>query len=220
LALKVTDTEVTCFGILSSECRGVSSYKDKEWKPAGQKATYRVYAKEKQQWDKDTSKYIKVDVSKDEGLLYKVLSDKAKEGDDLIFTGNITPWVNPFIYELDATDDANIVMLKKLTSQLAILAVHPGPHELTQAEIAIALDATSTSKKGTYSKPETESEHLQARYDFFQAQLADMFEFTSFYDLAGQIVAMSDGVEQLSPDRILEKSIEKTLELLKIVMGN
>ena len=78
LVLKDIDTEVICYGILSAECRGVSSYKEKDWKPAGKKVTYRVYAQEKQQYDKDTSKYITIDVSKDEALLYKTLSAKAK----------------------------------------------------------------------------------------------------------------------------------------------
>jgi len=197
LAVKVTETEVTCFGILSAECRGVSLYKDKEWKPAGQKATYRIYAKEKQQYDRNTNKYITAEVSKDEALLYNRLSAKVKEIDAEILIGNIVPWVNPFIYELDATDPANTAMLTKLTGQLISLDVHPGPYELTQAEITTALDTTFTSKKGTYSKPELEVERLNARYRFFESQLTDMFEFTSIYDLAGQIEALKPSSETL-----------------------
>ena len=219
LVLKVTDTEVICFGILSAECRGVSSYKEKDWKPAGKKVTYRVYAQEKQQWDKDTSKYITIDVSKDEALLYKTLSAKAKELDGEILAGNITPWVNPFIYELDTTDSQNAAMIQKLINQLTSLTVHPGPHELTQAEIATAFDSTFTSKKGTYSQPEFESERLQARYNFFRAEIEEMFEFTSLDNLAGQIIAVKSGAETATASQLLDDSIETTFELLKIVMG-
>lgn len=219
LVLKATDSEIICFGILSAECRGVSHYKEKDWKPEDKRAIYRVYAKEKQQYDKETSKYITVDVSNDEALLYRMLSAKAKELDGEILVGNITPWVNPFIYELDATDDANTAMLQKLTSQLVSLTKHPNPHELTQSEIASAIDSTFTSKKGTYFKPETESERLLARSNFIHSQLADAFEFTSLYDLAGQIESLKSSSDTLTPTELLENSVKTTFELLRIIMG-
>jgi len=221
LILKDVGTEVICYGILSSECRGVSSYKDKDWKPEGKKVTYRVYSKDKQQWDKDTSKYITVNVSKDEALIYNRLSYKAKEFEGKILTGNITPWVNPFIYELDASDTANLPMIQKLTNQIALLTVHTGPYELTQANLDAMIESTAFTKKGTYSKPETEAERLQARYTFLCSQFEELFTgYDSLADLGTQISATAEGSGSLTSGQLFENSVEKTIELIKIVMGN
>jgi len=219
LVLKATDTEVICFGILSAECRGVSSFKDKDWKPEGKKVTYRVYSKEKEQWDKNTSKYIVAAVNKDEALLYKMLSAKAMEFGEKILVGNVTPWVNPFIYELDATDVVNLPMIQKLSNQCVQLDLHPEPHELTQSEINALQESTGT-KKGTYSKSETEAERLQARYTFLCSHFEEVFDdCTSLADLGSQIAAAAENAGQLAPDKLLQNSVEKTIELLKIVMG-
>ncbi|MEG4323146.1 MULTISPECIES: hypothetical protein [unclassified Microcoleus] len=191
LVLEDKGTEVICYGILSSECRGVSSYKEKEWKPAGKKAFYRVYSKEKQQWDKETNKYITVKVSKDETVLYDKLSCKAKESVGTILKGSITPWVNPFIYELDASLPSNAPLIQKMTNQLVVVTECPEPHQLTQTEITTAFDSVLVSKKGTYTAPESESKRLLARYEFFQSQLED-FDYKSLSDLACQIEGLKE----------------------------
>lgn len=216
-----TDTEVTCYGILTSASVGVSCTKDKDWKPGGARVSYRVFAKEKQQWDKEASKFVTTKVHDDEALLYKVLSDVCgRFPQQTILTGNIVPWVNPYLWELDARDANNVELIKKLTKQLETLHEAVAPFELTEAEIATALEpATPGNKKGTYTKPETESERLKAREIFFKEQLAELFEYKDVYDLACQIEATKANSEVRSPSELIENSVATTLKLLSIIMG-
>ena len=222
VVLGKTDTEVTCYGILTSASVGVSCAKNKDWKPDGARITYRVFAKEKQQWDKETSKFVATKVHDDEALLYKVLSDICDRTfpQQTILTGKITPWVNPMLWELDATDTGNAELIKKLTKQLESLDVATAPFELTEAEIAIALEPTTYgNKKGAYTKSETESERLKARETFFKEQLVDLFEYKDVYDLARQIEAAKAKAETINPSELIENSVATTLKLLSIIMG-
>ncbi|MEG4323070.1 MULTISPECIES: hypothetical protein [unclassified Microcoleus] len=218
-----TDTEVTCYGILTSASVGVSCTKDKDWKPGGARVTYRVFAKEKQQWDKETSKFVVTKVHDDEALLYKVLSDVCDRTfpQQTILTGNIVPWVNPYLWELNATDESNVALIKKLTKQLESLDVATAPFELTEAEIVTALEPpTYGNKKGAYIKPETESERLKARETFFKEQLADLFEYKDVYDLACQIESTKSEAAAIPPSELTENSVMTTLKLLSIIMGD
>ena len=154
-------------------------------------------------------------------MLHKVLFDRSGNiPERTILTGYIVPWVNPYLWELDLTAPANIELARKLTRQLESLDVATAPFELTEAEITAALEANNySSKKGTYTKPETELERLSARADFLKEQLADLFEFTTLYNLAGQIEATKANSEATSPSQVIENSIQTTIELLSIIMG-
>ena len=223
VVLVATETEVTCYGVLTSNSVGVGCSKDKDWKPDGAKVTYRVFAKEKQQWDKEAGKFVTAAVHRDENLLHKILSDVCKTfPEKAILTGNITPWINPYFWELDAGDESNLPLLQKLTSQVESLRLAIEPFELSETEIATALETSSYSGKkgGTYAKAETESERLNARLVFFKEQLADLFEFTTLYDLAGQVEASKANSGQISPAQMTENSVATTLELLSIIAGN
>lgn len=222
VVLNATDTEVTCYGILTADCVGVSCSKDKAWKPEGQRVIYRVFKDEKQAWDKEVSKFVTTKVHKDENLLYRVLCDKVNTYPiGTVFLGNIIPWVNPYLWEIDHKDLDNLSLIERLTKPLESLIPAAEPYELTQSEIASAFEANTFNKKtGTYVKPEIESERLEARFKFLKAQLEDVFQFTTLYDLAGQIEATKTDDSQIcDPTIVIYNSVQTTLDLLRIILG-
>ncbi|WP_377478897.1 MAG: hypothetical protein P2A85_09140 [Microcoleus anatoxicus] len=218
LVLISNDDTITCYGVLSADSLGLVNYKDKTWYPNGKKAVLKVNgSQEKDAWDKEESKFKKIPTPKDELLLYKLLRKAVEQHPQTHFVGHISPWLNPFYWEF-LEEDANSPRAHKMHDDLVRLS--PCTQTLlTQSEIDVFTASMPKAKSYGGFKGETESSRIKARMDFLTLQMADVAQFRDLYDLACQIVMASESSEHLTPIKILELSIAKTLELTAIILG-
>ncbi|HBK21652.1 MAG TPA: hypothetical protein DDZ60_03835 [Planktothrix sp. UBA10369] len=214
------EDKITIFGIISSASRGVVSYKDRNWRPDFQECTLKIYAKKKSQWDTASSKFITVDVGKEEAHLYLVLlTIQTTNSNNAVLRGPLNPWLNPFFWDLNLSDPASDRIGEQFVKQLHQLTLHPNPSRLSVTQIQ---PQEASVKKlgggGNWAKGETELERLIVRSQYLESQGTLIFDYKSLYDLASQIEAMKN--EPTTPDILLCRTMDTLLELIKIIMGN
>lgn len=220
VALIPGDEMITCYGVLSEDSLGLVNYKDKTWYPRDKKAVFKVNgSQEKDGWDKEESRFKKVSTPQEEILLYSLLKQAVEQNSQTHFVGHISPWLNPFYWEF-LKENPNSDRIKKMHETLAFLA--PCSQTLLTEKEVSAFAATTGSKFKSYGntfKGETEAARIKARLDFLTLQMTNATDFKDLYDLASQIVMISEGSEHFSSTKILELSIAKTLELATIILG-
>jgi hypothetical protein len=214
--------KITIFGVISSASKGIVCFKEKSWRPDFQECTLKVYAQKKQQWDSPTSKFITVDVCKEEAHLYLVLQEIQKNnGSDTILKGTLNPWLNPYFWEL-GTDETSVNISAQFVGNLCRLTPHSSPKRLQSEKIEQARGVSNKKTGGSfgYQKGESELERLSIRYEWLHSQFKDLYEYNSLYDLAQQIEAAQNGslLTSLGWEQTLCNVTKTLLELIKLVM--
>lgn len=181
---------VTCYGILSSASVGITNFKERTWRVDSQIATLKFYRSKKQQWDKESSKFVTVSVCMDEAKLYAVLAKYGEATEGSVLSGSIKPWINPMYWELGNDSESDIALAERFIKGVLSLSPVESPKKLKDTDIAAARE--QSNKKfgpGSYSKAETTSEKIAANLAFLKAEFSGVMEFRSLYELAEQIEA-------------------------------
>lgn len=219
------EDSIICWGLLSKDCVGLTNYKNKDWQPAGAKVSLKIHGGMiKQAWSKDAGKYQDAPVPRDELTLYTFLSNILVAHDDCHLKGFISPWINPYYYEF-VTSQTDAPRAKKILDETVSLLPIVGEGRLTTAEVVeVGKTLQSVGKKayggGNYAKSETEAERLKARLDFFTAQMSEVCEFKSLYDLSQQLASIRPANKDLSTDELLDKTIIQTVEFITLIIGS
>jgi len=210
----IDDKCVQFYGVLSSESIGVENSKDKFWKVDSQKVLLSFYRDKKPTWDNETKKFQDKEVDPSENYLYEFAKSLLKDIENNVVAAVIAPYVNPqFLEEINLpnVDEATIAYWEAKVKN-TIIAVGTDSKLLSDSDKEIIKSSSSNSSGGrTYQKPESESEKLEARWEFMKQHLSENYPVNSLYDL-GLLLA----TEQSTPEGIEAKSILcKTLELIQ-----
>jgi hypothetical protein len=209
----VDDKCVSLYGVLSFQCVGVENSKDKTWKVDDQKVLLSFYKDKKPTWNNEARKFEDKEVEPSENYLYGFAKDVLKKVDGDCVSVVIAPYVNPqFLEEVKSpsVDEATISYWEAKVKN-TIVAVVTHSKLLADSDKSVLSIASSNSGGGkTYQKPETESEKLDARWEFVKRHLGENFPVNSLYELGVLLAA-----EQSTPDGKEEKlALTKTLELI------
>ena len=209
----VDDKCVNLYGVLSSESVGIENSKDKVWKVDGQKVLLTFYKEKKPTWNNETRKFEDKEVEPSENYLYGFAKDVLKNINSDVISTVVAPYVNPqFLEEVKSpnADEATIAYWEAKVKN-TIVAVTTDSKLLTESDKAV-LSITSANSGGgkTYQKPETESEKLEARWEFIKHHLGKDYPINSLYELGALLAA-----EQSTPEGKEEQlALAKTLELI------
>jgi len=209
----VDDKCVQLYGVLSSESIGIENSKDKAWKVDSQKVVLSFYKDKKPTWNNEARKFEDKEVEPSENYLYGFAKDVLKNIDGDIVSVIIAPYVNPqFLEEVKSpsVDEATISYWEAKVKN-TIVAVNTDSKLLTDNDKELLKTTSSSSGGGkTYQKPETESEKLEARWEFIKRHLGENYPINSLYEL-GALLA----TEHSTPEGKEEKlALTKTLELI------
>jgi hypothetical protein len=209
----VDDKHASFYGILSSQSVGIENSKDKTWKVDSQKVILSFYKDKKPTWNNEARKFEDKEVEPSENYLYGFAKDVLKNINSNTVSVIITPYVNPqFLEEVKSPSvDEQTIAYWEAKVKNTIIAVSTDSKLLTDSDKEV-LKATSTNFNGgkTYQKSETESEKLEARWEFVKRHLGENYPINSLYEL-GALLAM----EQSTPEGEEEKlALTKTLELI------
>jgi hypothetical protein len=209
----VEDKCVQLYGVLSFQCVGVENSKDKAWKVDGQKVLLSFYKDKKPTWNNEARKFEDKEVEPSENYLYGFAKDVLKNVDGDCVSVVIAPYVNPqFLEEVKSpnVDEATISYWEAKVKN-TIVAVATGSKLLTESdkELLKTTSLSSGSSK-TYQKLESESEKLEARWEFLKHHLGESYPINSLCEI-GALLAM----EQSTPEgQESQLTLIKTLELI------
>lgn len=208
----VDDKCVHFYGVLSSECVGVENSKDKTWKLDEQKVFLSFYKEKKPTWNNETKKFEEKEVEPSENYLYGFAKDVLKKVDGDCISVVIAPYVPPqFLEDMKVPQDEAVIAYWEAKVKNTVIAVKTDSKSLTDSDKEVS-KAISTSFNGgkTYQKPETESEKLEARWEFVKRHLGKDYDIKSLYEL-GALLTM----KQVEDDALEEQqALAKTLELI------
>jgi hypothetical protein len=210
----VDDKCVQLYGVLSPESVGIENSKDKTWKVEGQKALLSFYRDKKPTWNNEAKKFEDKEVEPSENYLYDFARDILKKIDSDTLSIVIAPYVNPqFLEEVKSpsVDEATISYWEAKVKN-TMVAVGTNSKSLTDSDKEVLKTTSSSSGSArTYQKPESESEKLEARWEFMKRHLGENYPVNSLYEL-GVLLA----TEQSTPEGIEAKlTLSETLELIK-----
>ena len=209
----VDDKCVHFYGILSFQSVGVENSKDKVWKVGGQKVLLSFYKDKKPTWNNETRKFEDKEVEASENYLYGFARDVLNNIEGDCVSAIIAPYVNPqFLEETKKPDlDETTIAYWEAKVKNTIVVTRVDCKELTESDKSL-LQATSSSSGSskTYQKPESESEKLEARWEFLKRHLGKDYDVNSLYEL-GALLA----IQQVEDDALEEQqALAKTLELI------
>lgn len=209
----VEDKCVHFYGVLSSQSVGIENSKDKTWKVDGQKVLLSFYKDKKPTWNNETRKFEDKEVEPSENYLYGFAKDILKNIGGNCVSVVIAPYVAPqFLEDMKIPQEEAVIAYWEGKVKNTIVAVEIDSKLLLESDKE-AIKATSTSFNGsgkTYQKPETESEKLEARWEFLKRHLGKEYPVNSLYEL-GALLAM----QHVEGDALEEqKTLAKTLELI------
>jgi hypothetical protein len=204
---------VQFYGVLSFQCVGIENSKDKAWKIDAQKVLLSFYKDKKPTWNNEARKFEDKDVEASENYLYGFAKDVLKDVNEDCVSVVIAPYVNPqFLEEVKSpsVDEATISYWEAKVKN-TIVAVATGSKLLTESDKELLKTTFSNSGSGkTYQKPESESEKLEARWEFIKRHLGENYPINSLYEL-GVLLAS----EQSTPEgKETQLALAKTLELI------
>ena len=206
----VDDKCVHLYGVLSSESVGIENSKDKTWKVDGQKVFLSFYKDKKPTWNNETRKFEDKEVEPSENYLYGFAKDILKNLDGDTVSIVIAPYVAPqFLEDMKVPQDDAVIAYWEAKVKNTVVAVNTDSKLLTDSDNEI-LKATSTSFNGgkTYQKSETESEKLEARWEFLKHHLGKDYPINSLGEL-GTLLAISHVEDDaLEAQKILAKTYE------------
>jgi hypothetical protein len=209
----VDDKCVQFYGVLSSESVGIENSKDKTWKVNGQKVLLSFYKDKKPTWNNETRKFEDKEVEPSENYLYGFAKDVLKNINSDIVSAVVAPYVNPqFLEEVKSpsVDEATISYWEARVKN-TIVVVNTDSKLLTENDKELLKITFSSSGGGkTYQKSETESDKLEARWEFIKRHLGEYYPVNSLYELGALLAG-----EQSTPEGKEEKLVlAKTLELI------
>ncbi|MEG4294884.1 hypothetical protein Q5692_39770 [Microcoleus sp. C2C3] len=208
----VDDRCVSFYGILSFQCVGVESSKDKAWKVDGQKVLLSFYKDKKPTWNNEARKFEDKEVEPSENYLYVFAKDVLKNINSDVVSIVIAPYVAPqFLEDMKVPQEEAVIAYWEAKVKNTVVAVNTDSKLLTDSDKEL-LKTTSSNFGGgkTYQKPETESEKLEARWEFLKHHLGKDYPVNSLCEL-GSLLAM----EQSTPEgRESQLTLVKTLELI------
>lgn len=208
----VDDKCVGFYGILSPQSVGVENSKDKAWKVDSQKVWLSFYKDKKPTWNNEMRKFQDKEVEPSENYLYGFAKDVLKNVNGDCVSVVIAPYVNPqFLEEMKTPQDEATIAYWEAKVKNTIVAVETDFKLLTDSDRELLKITSSNSSGGkTYQKPESESEKLEARWQFLKRHLGKDYGIYSLYEL-GALLAM----QQSSPEGAEEQlALAKTLELI------
>ena len=209
----VDDRCVLFYGVLSSESIGIENSKDKTWKVDGQKVLLSFYKDKKPTWNNEARKFEDKEVEPSENYLYGFAKDVLKNINSDTVAVVIAPYVNPqFLEEVKSpsVDEATISYWEAKVKN-TIVVLNTDSKLLTDTDKELLKTTSSSSGGGkSYQKPETESEKLEARWEFTKQHLGEDYPVNSLYELGALLAA-----EQSTPEGQEEKlALSKTIELI------
>ena len=208
----VDDKCVHFYGVLSTQCVGVENSKDKAWKVDGQKVWLSFYKDKKPTWNNETRKFEDKEVEPAENYLYGFAKDVLKNIDGDCVSVVIAPYVAPqFLEDMKVPQEEAVIAYWEGKVKNTIVAVKTDFNQLTDSDKELLKTTSSNSSGGKiYQKPETESEKLEARWEFMKYHLGSNYPVNSLYEL-GTLLAMThvedDALEE-------QKTLKATLELI------
>ncbi|WP_445248998.1 hypothetical protein [Microcoleus sp. OTE_8_concoct_300] len=208
----VDDKYVSFYGVLSSQCVGIENSKDKTWKVDGQKVLLSFYKDKKPTWNNETKKFEDKEVEPSENYLYGFAKDVLKNIDGDCVSAVIAPYVAPqFLEDMKVPQEETVIAFWEARVKNTIAAVKVDFNQLTDTDKVVLSVASSNSSGGkTYQKPESESEKLEARWEFAKRHLGKDYAVNSLYEL-GALLA----IKQSTPEGIEEQqALIKTLGLI------
>ncbi|NQE35213.1 hypothetical protein [Microcoleus asticus] len=208
----VDDKCVSFYGVLSFQCVGVESSKDKAWKVDGQKVLLSFYKDKKPTWNNETKKFEDKEVDASESYLYGFAKDVLKNVDGNCASVVIAPYVAPqFLEDMKVPQEEAVIAYWEGKVKNTIVAVKTDFKLLTDSDKEL-LKTTSLSSTGgkTYQKPESESEKLEARWEFLKHHLGKNYPISSLYEL-GALLAHSHTDDEGANE---QQALAKTLELI------
>jgi hypothetical protein len=206
------DKCVSFYGVLSFQCVGVENSKDKAWKIDGQKVLLTFYKDKKPTWNNEARKFEDKEVEPSENYLYGFAKEVLKKVDGDCISLVIAPYVNPqFLEEVKSpsVDEATISYWEAKVKN-TIVAVNIDSKLLTDSDKEL-LKITSSSTSGggkTYQKPESESEKLEARWEFLKQHLGKDYPINSLYELGTLLAIQHVEEDALEMQKILLKTVE------------
>jgi hypothetical protein len=214
----VDDKCVSFYGVLSFQCVGVENSKDKAWKIDGQKVLLSFYKDKKPTWNNEARKFEDKEVEASENYLYGFAKEVLKNVDRDCVSVVIAPYVNPqFLEEVKSpsVDEATISYWEAKVKN-TIVAVATDSKLLADSDKAVLSVASSNSGGGkTYQKPESESEKLEARWEFLKHHLGKDYPINSLYELGTLLAIQHVEDDALESQKILAKTIELIVGMWK-----
>ena len=208
----VDDKCVSFYGVLSSQSVGIENSKDKAWKVDAQKVLLSFYKDKKPTWNNETRKFEDKEVEPSENYLYGFAKDLLKNVDGDCVSAVIAPYVAPqFLEDMKVPQDEAVITYWEGKVKNTIVVVSTDFKLLTDSDKELLKTTSSNSGGGkTYQKLETESEKLEARWEFLKNHLGKEYPVNSLCEL-GSLLAM----EQSTPEgRESQLTLVKTLELI------
>ncbi|MEG4583055.1 hypothetical protein QUA71_26090 [Microcoleus sp. MON1_C5] len=205
---------VSLYGVLSFESIGIENSKDKTWKPDNQKVLLSFYRDKKPTWNNETRKFEDKEVEPSENYLYGFAKDVLSRLTSEIVTVVITPYVNPqFLEEMKTQkDELTIKYWEEKVKNTVVASAVSAPQILTEADAEILKTSvnSSTGSTKTYQKAETETEKLNARFEFLKYHLGTDYPINTLYEL-GAMTAL----EPMTPEGMeSQKTLIKALEII------
>jgi hypothetical protein len=187
----VDDKCVSFYGILSFQCVGVENSKEKTWKVDGQKVLLSFYKDKKPTWNNETKKFEDKEVDASENYLYTFAKHLFEKIDGNCVSAIIAPYVAPqFLEDMKVPQDESVIAYWEAKVKNTIVAVSIESKLLTDSDKTVLSTTSSNSGGGkTYQKPETESEKLEARWEFIKHHLGENYPVKSLYEL-GTLLAI------------------------------
>jgi hypothetical protein len=176
------------------------------------------YKDKKPTWNNETRKFEDKEVEPSENYLYGFAKDVLKNVNEDCVSVVIAPYVNPqFLEEVKSpsVDEATISYWEAKVKN-TIIAVSIEPKLLNDSDKAVLSATFSSSGSGkTYQKPETESEKLEARWEFLKQHLGKDYPINSLYELGALLATQHTDKDALESQTILAKTIELTTGMWK-----
>ncbi|MGB7708792.1 MAG: hypothetical protein WBL95_04460 [Microcoleus sp.] len=202
---------VTCYGVLSSASVGVVNFKERTWRPDSQIVTLKFHRKQKQQWDKDSNKFVTAAVVMDEAKIYSLLMKYGEATEGKVLCGSIKPWINPMYWELGTDSESDIALAERFIKTVFSLTPVEFRKKLKDTDIASAREqANKKFGSGGYSKSENTSEKIAANLAFLRAEFNGIFEFKNVRELA-------EGIEALPPASVPDFDYRVYVRMLQII---
>jgi hypothetical protein len=206
----VDDKCVSFYGILSFQCVGVENSKEKTWKVDGQKVLLSFYKDKKPTWNNETKKFEDKEVDASENYLYTFAKHLFEKIDGNCVSAIIAPYVAPqFLEDMKVPQEESVIAYWEAKVKNTIVAVSIESKLLTDSDKTVLSTTSSNSGGGkTYQKPETESEKLEARWEFIKHHLGENYPVKSLYELGTLLAIRHTEKDALEAQEILAKTLE------------
>lgn len=213
----VDDKCVNFYGVLSFQCVGVENSKDKVWKADGQKVLLSFYKDKKPTWNNETKKFEDKEVEPSENYLYGFAKDILKNVDGDCVSVVIAPYVAPqFLEDMKVPQEEAVIAYWEGKVKNTIVAVKTDFKLLTDSDRAVLSVASANSGGGkTYQKAESESEKLEARWEFLKQHLGKDYEIASLYELGALLAIQPSNPEGIESQQMLIKTLELIARMWK-----